>query len=137
MVTRGVSQDLAESLTSTSQFMIPAEKPPHLPPEKYLDFKVDDVRRYYSREAYERLRLSSLLTARVVKAADVLALGLEMTDDIRKGREGSNLQSPNLFNAALETRLELIRRRLALFQTFDPANPFIPDIEVLVSQFTI
>lgn len=136
MVANGVPPDLAKSITSTSQFMIPIRKPLHLPPEQYLHFKVNDVKRFFSAKAYKRLRLSSLLTARLVKAADVLALGREIHDDIRKGREGANLQNPALFNAALETRIELIRRRLALFQTYDPANPFLDDIAAITYQAT-
>lgn len=128
LVANGVDGELAECVTATSQFMVPAQKPPHLAPERYLEFKEQDVLRYYSDEAIRRLKLSSRLVARLVKGADVRAVGKEIIDDILKGREGINLVRPDLFNAALDTRLKLIHRRLELFQQHDPLNPFIPAI---------
>lgn len=131
LLASGVPRYVAEQVAEISQYMIPGEKAPHLPPEEYMLCKEADVIRYFNFDTVQRLGLQGAAVSHLVKAADIVSNALETIDDIQKKREGKNLGDERVFNASLQVRLEVFRRRLAILMHYDPRNPFIPDLQAL------
>jgi len=83
----------------------------------YFRYKIGDLRKKYTYNFPDGHLL------RLLKAADTLANMEETVEDIRMGRDDSNMHRP------LPVRLKVFQSKIKIIKTYDPENPFIEGLE--------